>query len=173
MVTDRGKSYEADELSEVDQQKPRVTHQGPVSITTPDKTQPANLSRCAVCGHENRWINPFYGLPRRKRHENRGVGGGVANSGTLTVNNSTVSANSGARAPVAWACLEPNRICRNDPKRPQLEIAGPGDLVREERAAKLRIASFGLGHTWTPVTCSMIRSSHVVTLSASRLAREQ
>src|SRR5471030_726157 len=36
----------------------RVTHRGPASITTP---QPTSLYRCAVCGHENRWTNPFDG----------------------------------------------------------------------------------------------------------------
>ena len=45
----------------------RVTHQGPVSITTPQPPQPGSLSRCAVCGRENRWISPFYWIPRRKR----------------------------------------------------------------------------------------------------------
>jgi integrase len=47
--------------------RPRVTHQGPGLITTPSQTQPASLSRCAVCDHENRWINPFDGLPRRRQ----------------------------------------------------------------------------------------------------------
>jgi len=51
--------------------QPRVTHQGPVSITTPGTTQPANLSRCAVCGHENRWINPFYWISRRRRNSRK------------------------------------------------------------------------------------------------------
>ena len=45
----------------------RVTHQGPVSITTPRQTQPARRFQCLVCGHENRWTNPFDGLPRRRR----------------------------------------------------------------------------------------------------------
>lgn len=49
-----------------------VTHQGPVSITIPQPSaQPVSLSRCAVCGHENRWINPFYWLPRRNSRKNR------------------------------------------------------------------------------------------------------
>ena len=47
--------------------QPRVTHQGPASITTPHQTQPISLSRCTVCGHENRWSNPFDGLPRSRR----------------------------------------------------------------------------------------------------------
>ena len=48
--------------------QPRVTHQGPVSITTPRQTQPINRSQCLVCGCENRWTNPFDGLPRRRRY---------------------------------------------------------------------------------------------------------
>jgi hypothetical protein len=47
--------------------QPRVTHQGPASITTPHETQPTNRSQCLVCGRENRWSNPFDGLPRRRR----------------------------------------------------------------------------------------------------------
>jgi hypothetical protein len=47
--------------------QPRVTHQGPASITTPLQAQPTSLSLCCVCGHENRWINPFDALPRRRR----------------------------------------------------------------------------------------------------------
>ena len=47
--------------------QPRVTHQGPRSITTSHPTPAASLSRCAVCGHENRWSNPFGGLSRRTR----------------------------------------------------------------------------------------------------------
>jgi hypothetical protein len=45
-----------------------VTHQGPVPITFSGQAVPAGLSRCAVCGQENRWINPFYWLPRRRRN---------------------------------------------------------------------------------------------------------
>ena len=48
--------------------QPRVTHQGPAAITTPHQTQPASRSRCAICGHENRWSDPFDGLPRRRRN---------------------------------------------------------------------------------------------------------
>jgi hypothetical protein len=51
--------------------QPRVTHQGPDSITAPETTQPPNLSRCAVCGHQNRWINQFYWLPRRRRNSRK------------------------------------------------------------------------------------------------------
>jgi hypothetical protein len=51
--------------------QPRVTHQGPASITTPPQPQPISHSRCLICGHENRWINPFDGLPRRKRIPHR------------------------------------------------------------------------------------------------------
>jgi hypothetical protein len=47
--------------------QPRVTHQGPASITTPRQTQPTSRFRCLVCGRENRWTNPFDGLPRRRR----------------------------------------------------------------------------------------------------------
>jgi len=47
---------------------PRVTHQGPASITTPRPTQPISRSQCVVCGHENRWTNPFDGLARRRRN---------------------------------------------------------------------------------------------------------
>ena len=47
--------------------QPPVTHQGPASITTPRQAQPTNLARCAVCGHENRWNNPFDALPPRRR----------------------------------------------------------------------------------------------------------
>ena len=50
--------------------RPRVTHQGPVSITAPQPS--ASLSRCAVCGREDRWINPFYWVPRRRRSSRRG-----------------------------------------------------------------------------------------------------
>ena len=49
------------------QSRERVTHQGQVSITTSQPPQPTSLARCAVCGRENRWINPFYWVARRKR----------------------------------------------------------------------------------------------------------
>ena len=51
--------------------QPRVTHQGPVSITTPRQTQSISRSQCLVCGRENRWTNPFDGLPRRRRYSRK------------------------------------------------------------------------------------------------------
>jgi hypothetical protein len=54
-------------LSQVD-----VTHQGPVSITTPQPTAGGCLTQCAVCGQSNRWLNPFYWLPVRRRRPRRG-----------------------------------------------------------------------------------------------------
>ncbi len=47
--------------------QPRVTHQGPASITTPSQAQPPSRSHCLFCGLESRWTNPFDGLPRRRR----------------------------------------------------------------------------------------------------------
>ena len=46
-----------------------VTHQGPVSITISPPPPSACLTQCAICGQTNRWTNPFYWLPgRRRRH---------------------------------------------------------------------------------------------------------
>jgi hypothetical protein len=47
--------------------RPRVTHQGPVSITTSQPTGSASLARCVLCGQGNRWINPFHWLPQPRR----------------------------------------------------------------------------------------------------------
>ena len=47
--------------------RPRVTHQGPASITTPRQPQTTSCFQCLVCGRENLWINPFDDLPRRRR----------------------------------------------------------------------------------------------------------
>ena len=44
-----------------------VTHQGPVSITISPPTPPACLTKCTICGQTNRWMNPFYWLPGRRR----------------------------------------------------------------------------------------------------------
>lgn len=44
-----------------------VTHQGPVSITISPPTPSACLTQCAICGQANRWTNPFYWLPGRRR----------------------------------------------------------------------------------------------------------
>ena len=49
-----------------------VTHQGPVSITTPRPSAGGCLTQCAVCGQPSRWINPFYWLPVRRRGPRRG-----------------------------------------------------------------------------------------------------
>jgi len=53
-----------------------VTHQGPVSITISPPTPSACLTQCAICGQANRWANPFYWLPARRRRPrpNRQVG---------------------------------------------------------------------------------------------------
>ena len=49
-----------------------VTHQGPVSITTSRPSAGGCLTQCAICGQPNRWINPFYWLPVRRRRLRRG-----------------------------------------------------------------------------------------------------
>jgi hypothetical protein len=46
--------------------QPCVTHQGPALIATQLPPRPASLSRWAVCGHENRWINRFDGFGCRR-----------------------------------------------------------------------------------------------------------
>lgn len=48
-----------------------MTHQGPISITNSPPTPERCLTQCAVCGQVNRWMNPFYWLPDRKRHPRR------------------------------------------------------------------------------------------------------
>ena len=50
----------------------RVTHQGPVSITTPRPSSGGCFTQCAVCGQPSRWINPFHWLPVRRRRPRRG-----------------------------------------------------------------------------------------------------
>jgi len=51
------------------QRKSRVglTHQGLVSINISPPTPPVSLTQCAICRQANRWMNPFYWLPRRRR----------------------------------------------------------------------------------------------------------
>lgn len=50
-----------------------VTHQGPVSIIKSPPTHGAcSLTNCAVCGQTNRWMNPFYWLPDKRRRPRRG-----------------------------------------------------------------------------------------------------
>lgn len=44
-----------------------VTHQGRASLTPPQPSNRPSLSRCLVCGQQNRWINPFSWVPRRRR----------------------------------------------------------------------------------------------------------
>jgi len=48
-----------------------VTHQGPTSITVPRALRPVYLTRCAMCGRQNHWMNPFYEIPRRRRGSRR------------------------------------------------------------------------------------------------------
>ncbi len=77
-LTAAGRRYQASEAGKLNhcqrqhayrqrQRRPPVTHQGLVSIATPQPSRSASLARCAVCGHKTRWINPFYWLPRRGR----------------------------------------------------------------------------------------------------------
>ena len=51
--------------------QPRVTHQGPALIAAPRLAPPTSLSQCAVCGHENRWSNPFDRLAPRRRNSRK------------------------------------------------------------------------------------------------------
>ena len=50
-----------------------VTHQGSPPIATPEVLRRSCVSKCAVCGREDRWIDPFRPLPgyRRRRPRSR------------------------------------------------------------------------------------------------------
>ena len=48
-----------------------VTDQGVPEITSPSSAQPQTLCRCAVCGRQSSWIDPFPVVPHRYRSAGR------------------------------------------------------------------------------------------------------
>jgi hypothetical protein len=68
-ASEAGKEAHRHRQSSYRQRKSRagVTHQGRGSITVSPPPPPACLTQCAICGQANRWTNPFYWLPGRRR----------------------------------------------------------------------------------------------------------
>ena len=56
-----------------------VTHQGGQMDLNPPRPSPPVVCRCAICGFQNRWIDPFPPIPRnlRRRRSPKSVSAGI------------------------------------------------------------------------------------------------